>query len=210
MYAKASTPLLNSSLKRFSPGRKARQNIAGLIGAPCWTPLEQGNVMVSPESIRKNTSASRVPVALGVSAGTQLATSASTAVLFTVLKALEQSVITSQLPVSCNVRARSPTYSTPPGTATPNCLTSRLTSYNRGLHRRIAPAVMRLLHVMSTQTDRHFSPSAVRLDCRKSCQNSGGNAPGSSTSLLQKAVMPRPNSSLSLSVWMMDCGYANY
>ena len=93
-------------------------------------------------------------------------------------------VITSQLPVSCSVRAFSPTCSTPPGMATPNCLTSRLISSNRGLHCRIVPAVMRLLHDMPTQTGRLFSPSAVRLDCRKSCQYSGGNASSSSTSLL--------------------------
>lgn len=44
------------------------------------------------------------------------------AVLLTVLKASEQSVRMSQLPVSCIARALSPTCSAPPGTATPNCL----------------------------------------------------------------------------------------
>ena len=118
---------------------------------------------------------------------------------------MEQSVRTSQLPVSCSVLALRPTYSTPPGTATPNCLTSRLTSSNRGRHCRIAPAMMSLLHVMPTQTSRHFPPNAVRLDCKKSRQNSGGNASGSSTIFHQKAVMPFPNSSRPMSVWMTDC-----
>ena len=129
----------------------------------------------------------------GVSAGTQLAASASTTVLLTVLKALEQSVRTNQLPVSCSVLALEPTCYTPPGTATPNCLISRLTFSNRGRHYRIAPVVMSLLHVMPTQTGRHFSPNAVRLDCKKSCQNTTGNASGSSTILRQKVVMPFPN-----------------
>ena len=56
MYAKAFTlSLSNSSLKRFIPGRKARQNIAGPMGSPCWTSLEQGIILVSPKSTRKNT-----------------------------------------------------------------------------------------------------------------------------------------------------------
>ena len=138
-----------------------------------------------------------------------LSASARTAFLLTVLKALEQSVRTSQSPVSCSVLALRPTCSTPPGTATPNCLTSRLTSSNRGRYCRIAPAVMSLLHVMPTQTGRHFSPIAVRLDCKKSCQNSTGNAPGSSTILRQKAVMPFPNSSRPMLVCMMDCRWEN-
>ena len=50
-----------------------------------------------------------------------------------------------------------------------------------------------------------FSPYAVRIDCKKSCQKSGGNASGSSTIFRQKAVMPFPNSSSPMSVWMMDC-----
>ena len=141
----------------------------------------------------------------GVSAGSQLTTFASTAVLLAVLKALEQSVRTNQLPVSCGVLALRLISATPPGTATPDCLTSRLTSSNLGRHCRIAPAVMRILHVMPTQTGRHFSPNAVRLDCKKSCQNSTGNASGSSTILRQKAVMPFPNSSRPMLVWMMDC-----
>ena len=54
MYAKASAPSpSNSSLKRFIPSRNARQNIPEPIGSPWWTPLEQANVLVSPESIRK-------------------------------------------------------------------------------------------------------------------------------------------------------------
>ena len=118
-------------------------------------------------------------------------------------------MIKSQLPVSCSVHALSPTWSTPPGTVTPNCRTSRLISSNRGFDCPIAPAVMSLLHVMPTQTGRHFSPSEVILDCRQSCQNSGGNASRSSTSLLLKAIMPRPNYSLLMSVWIIDCSCAN-
>ena len=109
-----------------------------------------------------------------------------------------------QIPVSCSVRAFCPTCSTPQGTATPKCLTSRLTSSDRGFHCFIAPAVISFLHVMATQTDRHFYPSGVRLACRKSYQNSGRNAFGSSTSLLRKAVMPWSNSSIPMLVWVMD------
>ena len=126
----------------------------------------------------------------------------------TVLKALEHSVRTSQLPVSCSVLALRPTCSTPPGTATPNCLTSRLTSSNRGCLCRTAPAVMSLLHVVHTQTDRHLSPNAVRLDCKKRCQNSTRNASGSSTILRQEAVMLFP-SSRPILAWMMDFRWEN-
>ena len=94
MYPKASTPSASkSSRNRFSPGHYARQNIAGPMGSPCWTPLVRAIVMVFPESIRKNRSAGRVPWHLatsGVSAGTHLATSASTAVLLTVVTAMDQ------------------------------------------------------------------------------------------------------------------------
>ena len=52
MYAKDSTPSASISCRnRSSPGRNARQNIAGPMGSPCWTPLEQATVLVSPESI---------------------------------------------------------------------------------------------------------------------------------------------------------------
>ena len=118
-------------------------------------------------------------------------------------------MIKSQLPVSCSVHALSPTWSTPPGTVTPNCLTSRLISSNRGFDCPIAPAVMSLLHVMPTQTGRHFPPNAVRPDCKKSCHNSTGNAFGSSTILRQKAVMLFPNSFRPMLVWMMDCRWEN-
>ena len=123
----------------------------------------------------------------------QLATSASTAVLLTVLKALQQSVRTSQLAVSGCVLALRRICSTPPGTATPNCLTSWLTSLNRSRHYRMARAVMSLLYVMPTNAGRHFSPNAVRLDSKKSHQNSGGNSFDSSTILRQKAVTDLTN-----------------
>ena len=116
------------------------------------------------------------------------------------LKALEQSVRTSQLQISCSFVALRLTCSTPLGTATPNCFTSRLTTSNRGRHCHIAPAVVSLLHVMPTQIGSHFSPNAVRLDCKKSCQNSGENASVSSTILRQKAVMPLLNSTRLVSV----------
>ena len=122
------------------------------MGSLCWAPLELAIVLVSPESIRKNTSDGLVPEHLDttvVSAGTQLATSAITVVLFTVLNAFEQSLITSQLPVSFSVRALSLTCFNPPGTETPNCLTSRLTS-NRSRHCRMTPEVMSLHHDMLT------------------------------------------------------------
>ena len=62
MYAKASTPSPSSSCRnRFSPGHNARQNIAGPMESPGWTPLEQAIVLISPESIGKCTSAGLVP-----------------------------------------------------------------------------------------------------------------------------------------------------
>ena len=62
MFAKVSTPYLsNYSLERLSTGRYARQQFTGPMGSPCWTPLEQGIVLVSPESVRTNTSSGRVP-----------------------------------------------------------------------------------------------------------------------------------------------------
>ena len=75
------------------------QNNAGPMACPCCTPLEQSILRLSPESIWKNTVADLSPQHLatnGVSAGTQVAASASTAVRLTVLKALEQSVRISQ------------------------------------------------------------------------------------------------------------------
>ena len=71
------------------------QNNAGPMASLCFTPLEQSILRLSPESIWKNTVADLSPLHLatnGVSAGTQVAASASTAVLFPVLNALEQSV----------------------------------------------------------------------------------------------------------------------
>ena len=43
------------------------------------------------------------------------------------------------------------------------------------------------------------------MDCKKSCQNSGGNAPGSSKTRLQQASMPAPNLSRPKPVLMIDC-----
>ena len=72
------------------------------MASPCWTPLKQAIVLALPECSRTPTSAGLVSYHLatnGAIAGTQLATYASTAVPLTLLSALEQSVITSQLPV---------------------------------------------------------------------------------------------------------------
>ena len=120
------------------------------------------------------------------------------------LKALEQSVKTSKLPVSCSVLALRLTCFTPLGAVTPNCLTSRLIYSNLGRHCRIHSPCGDKPPVMPTQTGRHLSPNAETLDCKKSCQNSGGSASGSSTSLRKKAVMSLPNSSRPMSVSMMD------
>ena len=153
MYSKASTPPpSNSFLKRFSPSDRHNP-----VESPCWTPLEQAVVRVSPRYIWKPTSAGRVPKhghkqgdrwhAIGHLRKYHRA-------FDTKLSRLGQSVITSQLVVSCSVRACNATYSTPPGKAAPNCLTSLLTCSNRGYHCRIAPAVINLLIF------RHFSSSA--------------------------------------------------
>ena len=123
----------------------------------------------------------------------------------TELNALDASVWIIQLPASWSIRACNATCSTPPHTPSPYCLASRLTSSIRGLHSLIFPAAIRRLHVIPTQTGQHFSPRAVRFDCRKSSQNSGGKASGSSTILLQKASMPAPKWSWPNWVLMMDC-----
>lgn len=64
----------------------------------------------------------------------------------------------------------------------PKCLTSRLISSNRDCRRRIAHAMMSLLHIIARKkTGRLFPVNAMRLDCKKGCQNYGVNACGSST-----------------------------
>ncbi|CAM9760662.1 unnamed protein product, partial [Laminaria digitata] len=88
----------------------------------------------------------------------QVATSASTAVLLTVLNALEQSATTSQWLAPCSARIPKLLH-----------LAVDLLQPRRD-HYRIAPARMGHLHVMPTQT--HLPPSAMRLDCKKSFQNS--------------------------------------
>ena len=40
----------------LQPWSQRQTNIAGPMGSPCWTPLEQAIVVVSPESIRENVS----------------------------------------------------------------------------------------------------------------------------------------------------------
>ena len=69
----------------------------------------------------------------------------------------------------------------------------------------MVPAVISRLHVIPAHTGRHFSPREVRLDCRKSCQNSGGKAFGSSIILPHKASMPTPSSSRPTPVLIIDC-----
>ena len=56
---------------------------------------------------------------------------------------------------------------------------------------------------MPTQTGRHFSPEAVRLDYKKSRQSSGGIASGLSTILRQKAVIT-PSELLSADIGAND------
>ena len=73
----------------------------------------------------------------------------------------------------------------------------------------MANTVMSLFYVVPTQTGRHYSSDALRLDRKKSCQNSGRIVSGSLTFLRQEAVIPRPNFSHPVSVWMMDCSWAN-
>ena len=118
MYAKASTPSpSNSCLKKFSTDHIARQNIAGSM-------LEEETPR-GPSTVKRGLVLYHNLAANGVSAGTQLVTSASTTVLCTMAMGLDQSLITIQLLVSCSVRALTFTCSTLPGTATPHCLTSR-------------------------------------------------------------------------------------
>ena len=76
-----------------------------------------------------------------MSAGTQLAASTSTVVLFTVLKVLEQSVIASQWPFHAAFVA---SVSHAPFLWVRQPLTSKLTS-ERGRHCCMAPAVTSLL-----------------------------------------------------------------
>ena len=47
--------------KRFILGRNDKQSIAGTIGSPCCTSLEQAFAPCSPESTRKNTPAALSP-----------------------------------------------------------------------------------------------------------------------------------------------------
>ena len=105
-----------------------------------------------------------------------------------------------QLPVSRSVLALNRTCSTPRGTVTPYCLTSWFTRSNPGHHSGIASAVMTVLHVIPTLTGRPFSPKTVRIDGKKRCRSSGGNASGPSTILRQKPLIPLPNSYLPMSV----------
>lgn len=113
-----------------------------------------------------------------------------------VLKALEQSLVATKLPFSCSVSHMCST----PGTATPNCLTSQLTSPNRGHHCHIASFVASLTHGMPTKVGGHFKRKAVRFDCKNSYQTSGRNASCSSTILQRRVVRPRPNYSCPMSV----------
>lgn len=90
-------------------------------------------------------------------------------------------------------RASSATCPTTPRTPTPNCLPSRLVSSSRGRHCGVVPSARRHLHVIPTQTGRKVVlPTAAKLDCRKSCQNSAGKAFRSSIVLVQKASIPAP------------------
>ena len=133
-----------------------------------------------------------------------MAASASIAVRLTLWNASEQSMRIRHFFSSGCIRARSDTCSTPPRTSTPNCHASLLI-FSRGRHCRMVPAARRRLHVIATQTERLSSPKPVRLDFKKSCQNSGGKALGSSMIRLQKALLPAPNFSRPKPVLIITC-----
>lgn len=148
MYAEAAstTPPSISLLNRFGTGRSARQNTAGHMRSPRPTSPEQALVLVSPVSIRENSSADRVPrhlTANGVSCdhlrtqrrlfkytGFNPARCQSRA-------AFVPSVVHRQL-----FRVQRPQ----------NYFTFPLTSSNRGHHHRTIIVVMSLFHVMPAQT----------------------------------------------------------
>lgn len=64
-------------------------------------------------------------------------------------------------------------------------------------------------HVIPTHTGRYFPPKEVRLGSKKSCQNSNGNAPGSSETRILKASMPALNFSRPKPVPTTDCRREN-
>ena len=99
----------------------------------------------------------------GVSAGTQVAASKSTAVRLTVLTPLEQAVKISHFFVSWCNRARNATCPILPRTPIPNCLASRLIFSSLDCHCRMVPAARRRLHVIPKQTAQHCSPKAAML-----------------------------------------------
>ena len=106
----------------------------------------------------------------------------------------------SQLPVSYSVFSPRPTCSTPSGRATPNYLTSRLASSDRGRNCRRAPAAMSLLHAMPTQIGRHFVPLAVRgSTSRRAARALAGTRPACQ----RKAGLPFLSPSRPISVWVM-------
>ena len=69
------------------------------------------------------------------------------------------------------------------------------------------PAARRRLDDVPTHTGRHFPPRTVRLNCRKTCQNSDRKAFGSSLTRLQKVSIPSPNFSRPDPVQTIDCKY---
>ena len=133
----------------------------------------------------------------------QLATSAITAALLTMLNALEQSVRTSQLPVSSNVRALRLTYSA--GYGDPNLphlsvdFLQPLPPLSHGPCRDESPPC-------HTQANRPaLSPQCGEARLQEELPELHRERVRLVEILRQKAVMPLPISSRLMSVWMMDC-----
>ena len=90
--------------------------------------------------------------------------------------------------------------------ATPNCLDSRLTSFNHGSHCHITPAVTSLIHAIRIKNGLRFLFNAPRLDCKKRGRK---RERVKLAILIQMAVMPRPNTSRQMSVWGMNVRCTN-
>lgn len=120
---------------------------------------------------------------------------------------MERSLRASQLPVSSSVLALRPTSFIPPGTAILKCDISRLTYLNSRppLSHSLCGVELPRWHSLANRPALLSKLHALRLICKKSCQNALGNASGSSTILCQKAVMPLPNSTRPMAVWMTGC-----
>lgn len=132
-------------------------------------------------------------------AGNQSVTLSSTAVLLTVLKALEQSVRTSLFPkLLRNAHVVSPTCSSPPGIAIPNFHLGVGFLQPRPSLLKKTTAMSRP-HFLQTQNDRHFLPSQRGWTGRRAAIIPAGTPPAHRF-FSTKFIMPRPNSSRPRSV----------